>query len=97
MLILADYDSLLQLLFPSYFVAHSPSVSSGMTLIPNQWRTHEGGGSGVKKKTLKILKEMKTSFFGTNRLFFHTEIAENCSHVFLCHPTCLYNLKKLSL
>ena len=41
-----------------------------------QWRTHRGGwGSGVNPPPLKILKEMKTSLLGTNRLF-HTEIAE---------------------
>ena len=35
----------------------------------------EEGGSGVNSSPLKILKEMKTTLFGTNRLF-HTKIAE---------------------
>ena len=43
-------------------------------LAAGQWRTH-GGVSGVNPPPLKILKEMKTSLFGTN-LLFHTEIAE---------------------
>ena len=38
--------------------------------------------------TLKILKEIKTSLFGTNRLFSYRD-CRNCCHAFLCYPTCL--------
>ena len=55
-----------------------------------------GGGLGVKPPPLKILKEMKTSLFGTNRLFSCRD-CRNCSHIFLCYPTCLLNLEKLLL
>ena len=37
---------------------------------------------------LKILKEMKTSLLGTNRVFSYRN-SRNCSYVFLCYPTCL--------
>ena len=37
---------------------------------------------------LKILKEMKTSLFGTNRFVSYRD-CRNCCHVFLCYPTCL--------
>ena len=42
------------------------------------------GGFGGQK----ILKEMKTSLSGTNRRFSYRD-CRNCSHVFLCYPTCL--------
>ena len=46
------------------------------------------GVSGFKTPSMKILKEMKTSFFGVIRLFSCT-VWRNCSYVFLCYPTCL--------
>ena len=46
------------------------------------------GGVGVNPPLLlKILKEMKTSFFGTNRPFLYRD-CRNFSHVLLCYPTC---------
>ena len=65
-------------------LSETKTVSSVFHL---QWRTH-GGVSGVQNPPLKILKEMKTSLFGTNRLFSYRD-CRNCSRVFLCYPTCL--------
>ena len=59
----------------------------------SQWRTHGGRGfRGSKPPPLKVLKKIKTSLFGTNRLFSYRD-CRNCSHVFLCYPTCLEIVK----
>ena len=58
-----------------------------------QWRTHGGEGvSGVNPPPLKIVKEMKTSLFGTHRLF-HTEIAE-IALAFFCAIQLAYKILK---
>ena len=56
-----------------------------------QWRTH-GGVSGDKTPPLKILKEMKTFCFGTNRLFSYRD-CRTCSHVF-CAIQLVYEILK---
>ena len=38
-----------------------------------QWRTHGGGFGGQNPPPLKILKEMKTSYVGTNRVFSYRD------------------------
>ena len=52
-----------------------------------QLRTH-GRGVGGQTPPIDDLKKMKTSLFETIRLF-SCRVCRNCSHVFLCYPTCL--------
>ena len=66
------------IIFPDFRYMHTGTWF--MYII--QWRTH-GGRWGP---SLKILKEMKTSL-ETNRLFSYKH-GRNCSHIFLCYPTC---------
>ena len=69
-----------------YGSGHTNYLSS--TKCEEQWRTHEGV-SGVKPPPqMKISKEMKTSYLGTNRVFSYRD-RRNFSYVFLRYPTCL--------
>ena len=52
-----------------------------------------GDLGGSKPPSLKILKEMKTSLFGTSRLFSYRD-CRNCSHVFLCSIQLAYKILK---